>query len=133
MTMPTMTLLFAGLCGLLQFVLTAIVILRRAQTGIHFLDGGDQRLIHRIRAHGNFTETAPMALLLMALLEMNGLSQTWLMSFGIALLLGRILHARSLLTDNAIWSRLGGMILTLAVISVEGLCALWVFLSDFFA
>ena len=58
MTTPNITLLIAGLCGLLQFALTIYVIARRAQTGVSFLDGGDELLLRRIRAHGNFTETA---------------------------------------------------------------------------
>jgi uncharacterized protein len=124
----SLTLLFAGCCALLQCALTALVIIRRAQTGVDFLDGGDQPLLRRIRAHGNFSETAPMALLLMALLEMRGWSSAWLIAFGVALLLGRILHAQSLLTNNAAWSRRGGMVLTLAVISIEAVCAIWVFL-----
>jgi uncharacterized protein len=123
----SLTLFFTASCALLQCALTALVILRRAQTGIDLLDGGDQKLLRRIRAHGNFSETAPMALLLMALLEISGLASAWLIAFGITLLLGRILHAQSLLTNNAAWSRRGGMVLTLAVISIEAVCALWLF------
>jgi uncharacterized protein len=127
MNTVSLTLLFTACCALLQCVLTALVIIRRAQTGVDFLDGGDHQLMRRIRAHGNFSETAPMALLLMALLELRGLASIWLMAFGIALLLGRILHAQSILTNNAAWSRRGGMVLTLAVISIEAVCALWIF------
>ncbi len=121
------TLLFAGCCALLQVALTGWVIVRRVQTGIAFLDGGDHELMRRIRAHGNFAETVPMALLLMGLLEISGLASTWLIAFGVALLLGRLLHAFSLLSSTAHWCRLAGMVLTLAVISVEGACALWMF------
>jgi uncharacterized protein len=128
MNTVSLTLLFTGCCALLQCALTALVIIRRAQTGVDFLDGGDPQLLRRIRAHGNFSETAPMALLLMVLLEMRGLSSVWLIAFGVTLLLGRILHAQSLLTDNAAWSRRGGMVLTLGVISIEAVCAIWIFL-----
>lgn len=127
MTMPTITLLFAGLCGLLQFALTLVVILRRAQTGVSFLDGGDPQLLRRIRAHGNFTETVPMALLLMLMLELRGFSATWLWVLGSLLVVGRLLNAYSLLTNNAAWSRRGGMVMTLAVISVQAALCLWVF------
>lgn len=122
-----LTLLFAGCCALLQCALTALVILRRRQARVSFLDGGDKPLMRRIRAHGNFTETVPMALLLMALLEISGLGRMPLVIFGIALLVGRSLHAWSLLTNNATWSRAGGMAITLAVISLEAACALWLF------
>ncbi len=127
MTMPHITLLIAGLCGLLQFALTIAVIARRAQTGVSFLDGGDPQLLRRIRAHGNFTETAPMALLLMLLLEMRGFSATGLWVFGSLLMIGRLLNAHSILTNNASWSRRGGMVLTLAVISIEAALCIGLF------
>ena len=68
-----LTLLFAGLCALLQCALTILVIVRRVQAGVPLSDGGDSLLLHRIRAHGNFTETAPMALILLGLLMVTGL------------------------------------------------------------
>ena len=125
----SLTLLFAGCCALLQCALTALVILRRRQARVSFLDDGDKPLMRRIRAHGNFTETVPMALLLLALLELSGLGRMPLVIFGIALLVGRSLHAWSLLTNNATWSRAGGMAITLAVIGLEAACALWLFFS----
>jgi uncharacterized protein len=115
-----LTLLFAGLCALFQCVLTGLVIVRRAQSGVSLMDGGDERLLMRIRAHGNFTETVPMALLLMAFLEQGGLAAIWLWAFGISLLMGRALHAWGLLTHDAGWSRRGGMVLTVAVLSIGG-------------
>jgi uncharacterized membrane protein YecN with MAPEG domain len=121
------TLLLAGLCVLLQITLTALVIVRRAQTGVDWLDGGDQRLLRRIRAHGNFSETAPMALLLMAFLELRGLPVAWLWSMGGCFFVGRLLHAVSLLTDNKAWSRRGGMVLTLFVLSLQGFLCIWLF------
>jgi uncharacterized protein len=124
---PTLTLLFAGLCALLQTALTALVIARRAQSGVNLLDGGDAPLMHRIRAHGNFIETAPMALLLMALLEMNGLAAPWLWGFGALLVAGRLLHAYGLLKGGTSPARAVGMVMTLFVISIEGVMCLWVF------
>jgi uncharacterized protein len=121
LNLPQHTLLFAGLCALLQTALTALVIMRRAQTGVDFLDGGDQRLLRRIRAHGNLAETAPMALLLLALLEINGVGNAWVLALGSSLVLGRCLHAHSLLTNNATWSRSGGMVLTLGALSIAAL------------
>lgn len=129
MMLPNITLLIAGLCGLLQFVLTVYVIVRRAQTRVSFLDGGDEQLLRRIRAHGNFTETAPMALLLMLLLELRSFNGTGLWIFGALLIFGRLLNAHSILTNNAAWSRRGGMALTLAVISIEAAVCLWIWLA----
>jgi uncharacterized protein len=128
MNPPYLTLLFAGICALIHVALTGLVIVRRVQAGVDLLDGGDVTLLRRIRAHGNFLETAPMALLLLALLELHGLSSTWLWGLGIGLVVGRVLHAWSLLTNNARWNRRGGMGLTLAVLSVQGALCLWVYL-----
>ena len=123
------TLVFAGLCALLQCLLTALVIARRARTGVAWLDGGDPPLLRRMRAHGNFVETVPMALLLLALLELGGLAAVWLWALGGCLLLGRLLHATSLLTDNHPYSRGGGMALTLIVLSAQAVLCLWMALK----
>ncbi|CAM8668555.1 COG3788 Uncharacterized relative of glutathione S-transferase, MAPEG superfamily [Comamonadaceae bacterium] len=125
MNSVAVTLFFAACCALMQCLLTVLVIRRRLKAGVYFLDGGDAPLLRRIRAHGNFAETAPMALLLMALLEFSGLGRVWLMVFGVALLLGRVIHATSLLTNHAAWSRSLGMALTIGVISIEAVCGLW--------
>lgn len=60
---------------------------------INLGDGGDTDLISRIRAHGNFTENAP--LLLIGLLAMASLSALPILLhiFGASFTIGRILHA----------------------------------------
>lgn len=121
------TLLFAGLCALLQCLLTALVIARRTQAGVSLLDGGDKLLIQRIRAHGNFIETAPMALLLLALLEWQGFAQWAVIGFGIMLVVGRVLHAIGIIYSRMHWARVVGMLMTLFVISIKAVCVLWVY------
>ena len=122
-----LTLLFAGLCALLQCALTALVVARRLQSRVDLMDGGDAPLQRRIRAHGNFTETAPMALILIGLLELRNVDSGWLWALGICLLLGRVLHAVGLLVNGAKWSRLLGMVLTLTVFSFGGVLCLVTF------
>lgn len=126
---PHLTLLFAACFALMQVALTASVIARRAKAEIDFLDGGDDVLLRRMRAHGNFVETVPIALLLMGLLELQGLGRAWLWSLGAALLLGRLLHVNGLLKPGALWARIAGMLTTLAVISAEAILGLWMFLA----
>jgi uncharacterized protein len=123
-----LTLLFAGLCALMQCWLTALVIARRVQSGINLMDGGDVVLVRRIRAHANFAESVPMALLLMLLLELGGLAATWLWLLGAALVAGRLLHVCGLLVEGMVWSRLGGMVLTLGVLSMEAVLCIGMFL-----
>ena len=130
MIVPHVSLLFAGLLALLQTLLTALVIMRRKQTGVILLDNGDPLLIRRMRAHGNFVETVPIALLLLTLLEFNGLAAVWLAAFGVLLIAGRVLHAYGLISEKAHRARLAGMCMTLFVISVEGAVAVGLSVSS---
>jgi uncharacterized membrane protein YecN with MAPEG domain len=58
------------------------------------LGSGQHRLVERaMRAHGNFAENVPLALLLLALAEVNGLPGWALHALGVTLLAGRALHA----------------------------------------
>ncbi len=127
-TLPHISLLFVGLCALLQTGLTALVVARRLKARVNLLDGGDQTLIRRIRAHGNVVETVPMVLLLMSLLEMAGGPSTWIWGIGALLVAGRLLHAVGLLARGAHWARLAGMSMTLAAMSLGGVAGLWQFL-----
>lgn len=125
--LPHWTLLFAGVCALMQCALTVLVIRRRAHSGIDLLDGGDAELARRIRAHGNFSENAPFVLLLMLLLELQGVSAVALVALGACLLLGRILHAAALLRGGPRWARIAGMVLTITALSFGGVggVAVW--------
>lgn len=65
----------------------------RMEKKINIGDGGDALMLSRIRAHGNFTENAP--LMLIGLFAMASLSAAPLLLhiFGAGFTLGRILHA----------------------------------------
>jgi uncharacterized protein len=114
------TLVFAGILALIQCALTALVIARRLKAEVNFLDGGDKPLTVRIRAHGNFTETVPICIIMMAMLEMRGLPSIWLWVLGGCLIVGRILHAVCLITHRPKWGRMVGMVLTINVMSGLG-------------
>jgi uncharacterized protein len=123
------TLFFVGILALLQCALTALVIARRLKAKVSLLDGGDKLLTARIRAHGNFTETVPIAIIMMAFLEMRGIPSAWLWVIGISLTFGRVLHAVGLTTRKPTWGRLIGMGLTVAVISLQGVACVWIFFA----
>ena len=114
MTFLPVTALFVAVFALLQVPMTVAVGLRRAKSGIQFMDGGDGTLLKRMRAHGNFTETAPMCLLAMGAAELAGAPGVLLWSVGGALLIGRVLHYGTLVTSGFGIGRAIGMILTLA-------------------
>ena len=103
---------FIGLFALIQVPLTILVGYRRVQTGIQFFDAGDQTLLRRMRAHGNYTETVPIVLLAMAAAEVASMPHWALWAGGVSLLLGRLMHAAILITKGWGHPRAIGMILT---------------------
>ncbi|MFM2119363.1 MAG: hypothetical protein RL722_831 [Pseudomonadota bacterium] len=108
----SLTPLFVGLLVLMQVALTFIVIARRHGAKVSLMDGGDPALLRRIRAHGNFTETVPITLLAMLVAEWTGAPAWLLWAGGGALLLGRGLHASSLIRRGMGAGRGAGMVLT---------------------
>ena len=93
MVIPDITILYAGLLGLLSIPLGAAAGTYRGKAGIDAGDGGDPELVVRMRRHANFVENVPLALILISLLEMQGVSSTAIHALGGTLLLGRVLHA----------------------------------------
>lgn len=112
LTAIPVTALFIGLLALIQIPLTAMVGLRRVRTGIQFSDGGDQTLLRRMRAHGNYTETVPIVLLAMAAAESTLMPHWALCVGGLSLVLGRLMHAATLVIVGWGLTRAIGMILT---------------------
>jgi len=93
MTLFQIVALYVALNMLLAPVLMFLIGQVRIGKKINLGDGGDAELLSRIRAHGNFTENAPLALLgLFALATLNALPIV-LHIFGLMFFVGRILHA----------------------------------------
>jgi len=78
-------------------------------------DGDHPMLKARMRAHANFIEYVPMALILMALIEGNGGNPNLLWIFGIALVIGRILHPFGMERPSPNPFRITGILLTYVV------------------
>ena len=88
--------LYTSLLALLFVGLSFNVIKRRFSEKVGLGDGGSSTLTKAIRIHGNFSEYIPLALILMAVFEINGGSNLWLHVSGTTLLIGRIMHALGL-------------------------------------
>jgi hypothetical protein len=86
------TLFFASLFGILHVVFTLRVGAYRLKNKINLGDGDDKELRNRIRAHGNFIENVPIALLLLLLNDLHGTSTVVLISLGTVLLISRLTH-----------------------------------------
>lgn len=90
---PTVVAIYAAMLGLLAALLTVRVIVNRVKTGIQVGDGGNAVLGQAIRAHANLGEQAPLALLLIALVEVIGTPTPWVHALGGALVLARLSSA----------------------------------------
>mgnify|MGYP006360730641 CR=1 FL=1 len=117
------TIFFIGIFALIQIPLTVMVGYRRVQTNIQFMDGGDEILLRRMRAHANYTETVPIVLLAMAAAEFSQAPQWLLIVGGLSLLAGRLMHAAILVLKGWGLPRAVGMILTfIPMASFGGWC-----------
>jgi uncharacterized membrane protein YecN with MAPEG domain len=98
--MLTVTALYAGLLGLISLGLAMPAGRLRGATKISVGDGGDPELLLAMRRHANFVEYVPMALILLGVLELNGVSHTAIHALGGTLVVARIAHATGLRGDS---------------------------------
>jgi len=118
--------LYVGIFGLMLIVLSLRVSLVRRDARIALGDGEDVILRRRIRAHGNFVEFVPMALLLLALAEHTGLGALFIHIFGLILLVARIAHAYGISqAKEPFIFRMTGTVATLGVIGILALYCIW--------
>lgn len=94
------TLTFAAIFGVLHVIFTLRVGNYRRTSKINFGEGGDMELRNRMRGHGNFIENVPIALMLLLLNDLNGLSDMSLMALGSVLLVSRIVHYLMIVTRS---------------------------------
>lgn len=124
MPTPDITILYAGILGIMAIGIGATAGVLRAKEGISIGDGGNHELLLRMRRHANFVENVPLALILIGLLEMQGVSSIAIYALGSALVLGRIMHFIGFGEDvrnvvRGIGAGLSG--LTIAVSSIWGI------------
>ena len=110
------TAIFAALLAILQVAFTFRVIDFRRTERISLGDGGNNEMQKRIRAHGNFIETVPMAVILLLLNELSGAGSAWLYGLGAVLVAGRICHYIGVAFNAPMILRVVGMASTLLVI-----------------
>lgn len=91
--MLTITAYTAAALTLLMVVLALDTIRRRMTARVSLGTGDDAGLTSASRAHGNLTENAPMALILIALLEGDGADPQLLAGVAGIFVVARVLHA----------------------------------------
>ncbi len=120
------TPLYAGLLVFWFVVLSITVIRRRGAGQISLGDGGDPGMLRVIRGHANFAEYVPLALLLMALLELSHFSIYVLHALGLTLLVARLLHGYALsFTRDFQFGRAAGAGLTFLVLLVAAVLCVY--------
>lgn len=132
--MLPITSFFAALCGFMLIGLSVNVIRTRKTLRVLIGDGGQEAMQRAVRAQANFCEYIPLALILMALLEIREVNDWLLVILGVALVVGRSAHAYSLIKvemakadapiDERIQFRKIGMFATFGVIGFESLLLL---------
>ena len=119
------TAVYTSLLGLLWLGLTMYVILGRWKYEVSLGDGEERDLNRRIRAHANFVETVPLALILLWIGEIHVFDPEVVHAFGITLVVSRLFHAFGMLIPKRSTNRFRqiGMALTMAMI---GVASLWI-------
>ncbi len=100
--------------GALFFILTVAVIRYRRGNGVVLGDNEDRVLAKLIRGHGNAAEQMPIALILVALCEVQGGGGVILGLLAAVFTIGRILHGAYFIRHGLHWMfRFYGMMGTL--------------------
>lgn len=118
------TLLTAGILGLMLLLLGLRVSAARRAAGVSMGDGGNARLLERIRSQANFAEHAPIGLFLVFLVEQTHGSGALAAGLAIALVVGRILHPVGMTMPAPNAPRVAGMLLTWSSIGVAAIALL---------
>jgi uncharacterized protein len=107
--------LYGALLGLIFMALSVLTIRTRRAQQISLGTGDDETLQRRMRAHANFAEYVPLALILLAGTAIMG-AHAWFIHAGGALLCaGRLAHAGAILSGTLRF-RAYGMVATFLVI-----------------
>jgi len=86
------TLTAAAAAAILAIWLSIRVGQVRGSEKVSIGDGGNEKVIRRMRAHANFVENTPIVLILVAAIEMTGKGGNWLAYVVGLYMLGRIAH-----------------------------------------
>ena len=92
MLLPT-TLCLAAAAAVINIWISMRVGRVRHAAKVSVGDGGDERLLRRMRAHANFIENTPLVLILIGAVELSGKGGAWLAVVGGLYILGRVCHA----------------------------------------
>ena len=87
------TLSSAAAAGILAIWLMIRVGQVRVSEKVNVGDGGNEKVLRRMRAHANYVESTPFVLALIAVIEIAGKGSPWLAYVAAVFFIGRIAHA----------------------------------------
>jgi uncharacterized protein len=120
--LPVIVPAYAALVAFIFIFLSSEVIRSRVVTRIGIGTGGNRGLERLMRIHANFAEYVPLALLLLAFMEMQGRPAWFLHLLCIALVLARIGHALALRNEKEImWLRIASVSTTFVIMAAAGI------------
>jgi uncharacterized protein len=96
----SVTALYAGLLALVGIAIAGFAGRARVAAGVSLGDGGKPQLLEAMRRHANFVEFVPLFLVLLAIVEINGLARTWVHALGLIVLVARIVHPFGIKMDT---------------------------------
>jgi len=115
------TLTIAGAAALLNIWLAMRTGRLRVSEKVSIGDGGNPRLLARMRAHANFVEYTPFFLILLGLIELARGTSLWLWGIGVVYVLARIAHAFGMDAEKPGKLRLIGIAVTfIALLALAG-------------
>ena len=109
----TTTLSAAAAAALINFWLMIRCSSVRVSARIIHGDDGNSLMMKRMRAHANFTESAPLVLILIGAIELAGKGGLWLSAVAGIYLLARVAHPIGMDRDTANPFRAGGAAITM--------------------
>lgn len=120
---------YASLLAALYIFLSLRVIRMRRRERVAVGDGNNLRLRRAIRVHANFAEYVPLALILVAFVEMQRSTALLVHALCLSLVIGRVIHAYGVSQEKEDYRlRVAGMALTFTTIGGSALRLLGSFL-----
>lgn len=118
---------FAAVIGILLLVLSGQVVKFRLKYKKGMGVNDDHDFQAAVRAHANLVEYAPLGLIMLAIAELNGAASGFVYWAGMALVVGRLLHAWGMINGHGELhkARAIGIVLTWLSILAAAVLLLW--------
>ena len=120
--MHAITPIYAAIVALVYVMLSVRTLRLRHRFKVGIGNGEQPLLARAVRAHANFAEYVPIALLLIYFVEVGDIAAIWIHALCATLVLGRFVHAYGISqVEEDYRFRVFGMALTLTAIIVAAL------------